>query len=62
MVDLSATILDIAGATTDYVHDGHPIPITEKASKDVSHKISRHAIQEYWVLGGQVNPERRTTI
>ncbi|KAM0747253.1 arylsulfatase precursor [Meredithblackwellia eburnea MCA 4105] len=53
MVDLSATILDIAGADTDYVHDGLPIPITEDSRSEVIHKPSRHAIQEYWVLGVQ---------
>ncbi|KAM0753492.1 putative arylsulfatase precursor [Meredithblackwellia eburnea MCA 4105] len=51
IVDLSATILDIAGAQTDYESDGKPIPITEESSKDVTHRTSRHSIQEYWVLG-----------
>lgn len=51
IVDLSATILELAGANTDYEHDGRPIPITEDKSLDIQHKTSRHAITEYWVLG-----------
>ncbi|WVQ83467.1 hypothetical protein IAT38_005608 [Cryptococcus sp. DSM 104549] len=56
IVDLSRTILDIAGARTDYGNDGVRINLHqhkgEEKEERVEHKLARHAIAEYWVLGG----------
>ncbi|WVQ83413.1 hypothetical protein IAT38_005554 [Cryptococcus sp. DSM 104549] len=48
MVDLSRTILDIAGATTDYNDDGVKINLHQEEKEE--HQLARHAISEYWVL------------
>ena len=49
MVDLSRTILDIAGAKTGYNDDGVEINLHQK--KDAIHQLARHSLSEYWVLG-----------
>lgn len=51
MVDLSRTILDIAGANPDYTDDGRKINLHQHGEKNLEHQIARHAISEYWVLG-----------
>ncbi|KAK4057509.1 hypothetical protein OIO90_001578 [Microbotryomycetes sp. JL221] len=48
IVDLGATILNLAGATSDYDHDGQTIPIThDERLQNVEPK--RHSLHEYWV-------------
>lgn len=51
MVDLSRTILDIAGAETDYLNDGVKINLHQEGQEDPAHQLARHSISEYWVLG-----------
>lgn len=50
MVDLSRTILDIAGARPDYDDDGVHINLHQQYAADPSHQLARHSISEYWVL------------
>ncbi|TYJ53503.1 hypothetical protein B9479_005889 [Cryptococcus floricola] len=49
-VDLARTILDIAGAKTDYEDDGRKINLHQKGEEKVEQRVARHAISEYWVL------------
>ncbi|KAK4688406.1 hypothetical protein P7C73_g1707, partial [Tremellales sp. Uapishka_1] len=49
IVDLSRTILDIAGARTGYVDDGSRINLHQESL--VEHQLARHSISEYWVYG-----------
>lgn len=49
IVDLSRTILDIAGAKTGYQDDGVKINLHQGANE--RHSLARHSISEYWVLG-----------
>ncbi|OXB34748.1 hypothetical protein LQV05_003143 [Cryptococcus neoformans] len=51
MVDLSRTILDIAGAYPDYTDDGRRINLHQRGQENLEHQIARHAISEYWVMG-----------
>jgi hypothetical protein len=51
MVDLSRTILDIAGARTGYNDDGVTINLHQTERHDDAHRLARHSISEYWVLG-----------
>jgi hypothetical protein len=48
IVDLSRTILDIAGAKADYDDDGVRIDLHQG---DLKEGDARHALTEYWVLG-----------
>lgn len=48
IVDLSRTILDLAGAATDYTNDGVKINLHQE--RDPAHQYARHSISEYWVL------------
>ncbi len=49
IVDLSRTILDIAGAKADYDDDGVRIDLHQGDLE--SRRDARHALTEYWVLG-----------
>lgn len=63
IVDLSKTIMKLAGAEADYVDDGREIdlhrdrnPLAQPATVDIleahgNGKNARHAISEFWVLG-----------
>lgn len=51
MVDLSATILDIAGAAADFEIDGQVIAPARPQSEALAPHVSKHSISEYWVLG-----------
>lgn len=51
IVDLSRTILDVAGAKTPYVNDGVRINLHQEDKKEETHQLARHSISEYWVLG-----------
>jgi len=50
IVDLSRTILELAGAKTSYEDDGTRINLHQEAPTP-EHKLARHSISEYWVLG-----------
>lgn len=47
MVDLSRTIMDLAGAKTDYENDGVMMNLHTEEGED--NKDARHSISEYWV-------------
>ena len=51
IVDLSRTILDIAGAKTDYDDDGTTINLHQEKKEE--HVLARHSLSEYWVLGAE---------
>ena len=51
MVDLSRTILEVAGAQTSYNDDGVRINLHQDGQHDAAHQLARHSISEYWVLG-----------
>lgn len=50
MVDLSRTILELAGARAVYHDDGVKIDLHQG---DAVHGLARHSISEYWVLGAE---------
>lgn len=55
IVDLSRTILDIAGAKADYEDDGVRIDLHQPKIDDLMEARdgeARHSLTEYWVLGG----------
>lgn len=51
IVDLSRTILEVAGAKTPYVNDGVRINLHQDDVKEEAHQLARQSISEYWVLG-----------
>lgn len=53
IVDLSRTILDIAGAKPDYLDDGVVINLhnDDDDSKQAQHALARHSLSEFWVYG-----------
>ncbi|TXT08809.1 hypothetical protein VHUM_02937 [Vanrija humicola] len=55
IVDLSRTILELAGAKTDHENDGVKINLHDANATvpDSAHGDARHSITEYWVLGGE---------
>lgn len=64
MVDLSKTIMQLAGARADYIDDGRVIDLHSQrvttgdaAESEAGHEAldgeARHAISEYWVLGAE---------
>ncbi|KAK4052700.1 hypothetical protein OIV83_001987 [Microbotryomycetes sp. JL201] len=48
IVDLGATILQLAGASSDYNHDGDTIPLTSSQRQSPR---KQHHLSEYWVEG-----------
>lgn len=48
MVDLSRTILDLAGATPDYEDDGVGINL-HNGDAEPAHSLARQSLSEYWV-------------
>jgi N-acetylglucosamine-6-sulfatase len=64
MVDLSKTIMQLAGARADYVDDGRVIDLHSQrvttgdgeesgGEHEALDEKARHAISEYWVLGAE---------
>ncbi|SGY80919.1 BQ5605_C009g05404 [Microbotryum silenes-dioicae] len=52
LADLGATIMHLAGAKSDYEHDGSLVPLTKALRQDaVREGIKQHHLAEYWVDG-----------
>lgn len=54
IVDLSRTILDIAGGSVSHRDDGVKINLHQsQETVEEAHKLARHSLSEYWVLGAE---------
>ncbi|SCV67034.1 BQ2448_5680 [Microbotryum intermedium] len=52
LADLGATIMHLAGAKSDYEHDGSLVPLTKALCQVVEKEgVKQHHLAEYWVEG-----------